>query len=125
MPHCVVSYVHRDPTGWARHLDAHLRWLVGRAESGQLRASGPTTRTETTPGQPGQAWERTALLGFAAADEEELYKIVATDPYLAEGEVQEMTCTRWDPIFGVLGEESSRAGLSDAKLFERLAELTQ
>ncbi|MER7198469.1 hypothetical protein CG723_36115 [Streptomyces sp. CB01635] len=62
---------------------------------------------------------------FAAADQEELYKIVATDAHLAEGQVQEMTCTRWDPIFGVLGEESSRAGLSDAQLFERLAELTQ
>ncbi|RNF92138.1 YciI family protein [Streptomyces botrytidirepellens] len=125
MPHFVVTYVHRDPTGWARHLDAHLRWLVERVESGQLRASGPTTRTEAALGQPGQAWERTALLVFATADEETLYKIVATDPYLVEGQVQEMTVTRWDPIFGVLGEESSRAGVSDAKLFEHLAELAR
>jgi uncharacterized protein YciI len=125
MPHFVVSYVHRDPIGWARHLDAHLRWLVERVKSGQLRASGPTTRTEATPGEPGQAWERTALLVFAAADEEALHKIVGTDPHVVEGQVQEMTCTRWDPIFGVLSEESSRAGLSDAKLFERLAELAR
>ncbi|MEU4898848.1 YciI family protein [Streptomyces sp. NPDC044780] len=124
MPHFVVSYVHRDPIGWARHLDAHLRWLVERVESGQLRASGPTTRTNTTPGQPGQAWERTALLVFAATDEEALLEIVGTDPYLAEGQVQEMTVTQWDPMFGVLSEESSRAGTSDAQLFERLAELT-
>ncbi|WP_262705559.1 MULTISPECIES: YciI family protein [Streptomyces] len=125
MPHFVVTYVHRDPTGWAHHLDAHLRWLVERVESGQLRASGPTTHTETAPGRPDQAWERTALLVFAAADEETLHKIVATDPYLVEGQVQEMTITRWDPIFGVFGEESSRAGVSDAQLFEHLAELAR
>jgi len=126
MPHFVVSYVHRDPIGWARHLDAHMRCLVERVEAGQLRASGPTTRSETMPGQPGRTWERTALLVFSAADEEALHKIVGTDPYLVEvqveGQVQEMVCVQWDPIFGVLSEESSRAGVSDVELVEHLAE---
>ncbi|GAA2299768.1 YciI family protein [Streptomyces violaceusniger] len=121
MPHFVVTYVHRDPTGWARHLDAHLRWLVERVESGDLRASGPTTGTETQSAR----WERTALLVFAAADEEALRAVVDTDPYLAEGQVQEMTVTRWDPIFGVFAEESSRAGTGDAELLEHLAELAR
>jgi hypothetical protein len=62
------------------------------------------------------------LLVFSAADEEALHKIIATDPYVLEGQVQEMTCDRWDPIFGVLSEESSRAGVSDTKLFEHLAQ---
>lgn len=118
MPHFVVTYVHRDPTGWARHLDAHLRWLVERVESGELRASGPTTGVETR----GEGWERTALLVFAAADEEALRAVVDTDPYMVEGQVQEMTVTRWDPIFGVLAAESSRAGVGDAELLRRLAE---
>ncbi|MGW7657712.1 YciI family protein [Streptomyces asiaticus] len=121
MPHFVVTYVHRDPTGWARHLDAHLRWLVERVESGELRASGPTSGTEAQGG----AWERTALLVFAADGEEALREIVGTDPYLVEGQVHEMTVTRWDPIFGVFGEESSRAGVGDAELLERLSELAR
>lgn len=90
MPHFVVTYVHPDPDGWVRHLDAHLHWILEQIEAGTLRASGPT--------QGGDV--RSALLVFAGPNEETVRAIVDTDPYMQHGQVSGLTITEWDPIFG-------------------------
>jgi uncharacterized protein len=108
--HFVVTCVHPDPVGWKRHLDAHLQWIIGQVEAGTLPASGPTTGRD----------ERTALLVFTASDEAAVRCLVETDPYTRNGQVAELTVTRWDPIFGVLAGRSSRAGLTDDELLDRM-----
>jgi uncharacterized protein len=113
MPHFVATYVHPDPEGWARHLEAHLRWILEQAGQGTLRASGPTTGRDV----------RTALLVFTAPDENSLRETLSTDPYMEHGQVSELTITQWDPIFGVLAGESSRSALTDAELLGQLLKL--
>ncbi len=95
----VVTYTHPDPAGWKRHLSAHLDWLVAGVESGRLRASGDTRQTPI----------RSALL-VAAPDREAPAAFIATDPFVTEGLVGEMTITEWNPIFGAFNSDSELAG---------------
>jgi uncharacterized protein YciI len=99
-----------DPDGWARYLEAHVRWLIEQVESGRLRAAGPTTGTEV----------RSALLVLTAPDEKTLREVLDTDPYMKEGQVSELAILPWDPMFGAFANESSRANLNDTELLEQL-----
>jgi uncharacterized protein YciI len=110
VPHFIATYVHPDPAGWKRHLDAHLQWITDQVKEGTLLASGPTTGRD----------ERTALLLFTVPDEAALRRLIETDPYTIEGQVTELTITQWDPIFGILAGQSSRAGLTDNELLDHI-----
>jgi uncharacterized protein YciI len=100
----LVTYVHPDPVGWEHYLKPHLEWIAQQVEAGTLLASGPTTVAELET--------RSATLLFQCEDEDTLHRILDSDPYLVHGQVSNMTCQAWDPIFGVLNERSSRAGRS-------------
>ncbi|NKS54191.1 hypothetical protein GS500_14715 [Rhodococcus hoagii] len=100
----IVTYAHPDPIGWERYLGPHLEWIAQQVETGILLASGPTTA--------GEPAIRTAALLFQCEDEDSLHRILDSDPYLVHGQVSNMTCQAWDPIFGILNERSSRAGSS-------------
>ena len=96
----VITYTHPNPAGWTRHLPAHLDWLVAGMESGRLRASGDTRQTPI----------RSALLVVAATDHESAAAFIATDPFVTEGLVGEMTITEWNPVFGAFNSDSNLAG---------------
>ncbi|AYA23346.1 MULTISPECIES: YciI family protein [Rhodococcus] len=100
----LVTYVHPDPVGWEHYLKPHLEWIAQQVEAGTLLASGPTTVAELET--------RSAALLFQCEDEDTLHRTLDSDPYLVHGQVSNMTCQAWDPIFGVLNERSSRAGRS-------------
>ena len=94
------QYTHPDPAGWARHLPAHLDWLVAGVESGHLRASGDTRRSPI----------RSALLVVAATHHESAAAFIATDPFVTQGLVGEMTITEWNPVFGAFNSDSDLPG---------------
>lgn len=94
MPHFVVIYAHPDEEGWATHVGAHVDWLVHEVDSRRLKASGPFV---------GRA-VGSAMLIFEAEDRSAVDAIIATDPFWAEGVIEDMTVTEWDPIFGVFAK---------------------
>jgi uncharacterized protein YciI len=96
----VITYTHPDPAGWKKHLAAHLDWLVVGVESDRLRASGDTRQTPI----------RSALMVVAATDRESAAAFIATDPFVTEGLVGEMTITEWNPLFGAFNSDSDMAG---------------
>jgi len=99
MPLFVVTYTHPDEAGWRLHVTPHVEYLNGLVERGVLRASGPF---KDTP-------HRSAMLLFAAPDRDALMALIAEDPFAIEGLIEDMTVTEWDPIFGALIADSSRA----------------
>lgn len=104
----VVTYTHPNPAGWHQHLPAHLDWLVAGVESGLLRASGDTRQTPI----------RSALLVVAAADRPAAAAFLSTDPFVTEGQIGGMTITEWNPIFGVLNDDSDLAGKTPREVAE-------
>ena len=88
----VVHYVHPDQARWLEHLESHLHWIERRLGDGTLVASGPL---QDVP-------ELSALLLFKARDRQHVDRLIADDPFVAEGLLTELTITRWDPGFGGL-----------------------
>ncbi|WP_165839651.1 YciI family protein [Rhodococcus sp. Eu-32] len=98
----VVTYLHSDLDGWNNYLAPHLDWIAQHLETNKLLASGPSTSDSGT--------NRTALLVVEAENRAVLDDFLATDPYAEHGQVNAMTVTEWDPIFGTLNAHSSRSG---------------
>ncbi len=98
----VVTYIHPDADRWEQHVSAHVAWLVARLKDGTLRASGPFVGTA----------EKSALLILQAASRKDVEDIVATDPFVTEGLVTNMTVSEWNPIFGDYNAHSTHAGAS-------------
>ncbi|WP_158847215.1 YciI family protein [Saccharothrix deserti] len=68
---------------------AHREYLATLVERGVLLVSGPW------------ADQTGALLVYEAADEDELRKILADDPYTAAGVVAETRVHEWQTLMGV------------------------
>ena len=96
----VGTHTHPNPAGWKKHLSPHLDWLVAGVESGRLRTSGGTRQTPI----------RSALLVVAATDHESAAAFIATDPFVVEDLVGEMTIMEWNPLFGAFNGDSRYAG---------------
>lgn len=85
---------------WERHLDAHVDYLKSAVAQGILRASGPVRES-------GHTGKREGVLIMACANREELIASLITDPFHVYGVIDEMTITKWDPVFGVFSVEST------------------
>ena len=96
----LVTYTHPDSPLWQQHLMAHVHFLQDMLAAGTLRASGPI---------PG-ASKKMAVLIVAAESETAARALLANDPYMLVGIVEDMTVTPWDPIFGVFNADSTMPG---------------
>ncbi len=97
MPFFAVTYTYTpEPQRLDRARPEHRAYLRRLAEAGQLRASGPCA---TDP--------PSALLLFVAADEDELARLIADDPFHQAELVPTWTATRWHPVIGVFADEVS------------------
>jgi len=88
----VVTYTHPNEAGWQAHVGPHVEWLLTEVEAGRLRASGPFVGTPV----------RSAMLIIDVEDRAALDAMIAADPFHAEGLIEDMTVTEWDPIFGTV-----------------------
>ena len=100
MPLYAINYEHPDEARWRQHLPPHIVWLQDRLKDGSLLASGPFSNSP----------QRAAMLIMSAPDRGALDALIASDPYAAQGLIENMTIREWDPIFGVFNELSSMPG---------------
>ena len=91
-----ITYVHPDEQRWNEFLEPHLHWIQKLLDEGSILASGPL------PDAP----VLSAIIIMKARDRAQVDNLLATDPYIAEGLVTELTVLRWQPIFGLLAEHS-------------------
>lgn len=96
----IVHYDHPNEAGWQQQLLPHIHYLQDLLAENVLLASGPLP-DETV---------KSAMLIISAADEDDLKAIVARDPFAEHGLIENMTVTKWDPIFGAFNNLSSMPG---------------
>ncbi len=96
----VVHYDHPNAAGWQEQLLPHIHYLQDLLAEKILLASGPLP----------DATVKSAMLIIAAADEYALNAVIARDPFAEHGLIENMTVTKWDPIFGALNALSSMPG---------------
>lgn len=93
MAHFAVIYTYTDDKALQdEHRPEHRAYLGQLAEAGSLVASGPLLGTSPA----------TALLVFKAADEEEVRRLLADDPFQKLGQVARADVTEWNPVIGIL-----------------------
>ena len=100
MPLFAVTYEHPNEAGWTQHVMPHVVWLQDRLRDGSLLASGPFAGTPV----------RSALLIMNAPDRAALDGLIASDPFAANGLIENMIVSEWDPIFGTFNERSTMPG---------------
>lgn len=108
MPLYAVTYEHPDEAGWQQHLRPHILWLQERLKDGSLLASGPFSDSTVKSGV--KSGVKSALLILSAADRAALDALIASDPFAAEGLIENMAVREWDPIFGAFNDRSSMPG---------------
>lgn len=93
----LVTLTHPDGDGWNRHLAPHVEYLKELVKSGALKAAGPLKGTP----------QRAGFLIFSAVDREAVNALVQGDPFAAQGVIESISITEWDPLFGAFADESS------------------
>lgn len=93
----IVTYEHRDETGWTAQLIPHIAWLQARLADDSLLASGPFKDGAV----------KSALLILDAPDRTAVEALIATDPYAEHGVIETMTVREWNPILGAFNGRSS------------------
>lgn len=95
MPYFATTYTYIADSSEARDATrpAHREYLADVTERGGLLLSGPHIG-----GEPA------ALLVFEAATEEDARALAASDPFVLEGLVAEITVREWEPVSGRLAE---------------------
>ena len=88
-----VQYTYRTDTARQdRFRPAHLDYLRGRIESGELLVSGPRGGSEIPGG----------LLIYSVKDRDEMQRIVDGDPFVREGVAVTVDIYEWRPLTGPL-----------------------
>ena len=95
----LVTMTHPDGEGWGRHVMPHVQYLQELIEVGKIRASGPVTGLG----------KRAGFIIMTVDDREEVEHLIAADPFAIEGLIDEITILEWDPMFGSLADDASRA----------------
>ena len=101
----IVHFEHPDEAGWQQQLMPHIHFLQDLLAEGVLLASGPYPDADV----------KSAMLLIVAADEVEAHAIIARDPFAEHGLIENMTVTKWDPIFGVFNDLSSMPGTMQSR----------
>lgn len=95
----LVTMTHPDGDGWGQHVMPHVDYLRSLIEAGKIRASGPVTGLG----------KRAGFIIMTVGDREEVEALIAQDPFAIEGLIDELTILAWDPMFGALADDASRA----------------
>lgn len=95
----LVTMTHPDGDGWGQHVMAHVGFLQGLIEAGNIRASGPVIGLD----------KRAGFIIMTVDSHEEAERLIAQDPFSIEGLIDELTILAWDPMFGAFAEDASRA----------------
>ena len=104
-----VRMDHPDGDKWNQFVLEHVLYLKGLIKQGKLIASGPLKGTPL----------RAGFLVFQADSEEEVKQLVAADPFSRENLIVALRIEEWDPLFGLLTDQSSKSVPPElAALFE-------
>ena len=95
----LVTVTHPDGEGWARHVLPHVQYLQGLIDTGKIKASGPVKGLR----------KRAGFIIVTVDSRDEVEQLVAADPFAIEGLIDELTILEWDPMFGSLANDASRA----------------
>lgn len=74
----------------------HRAFLRRLADDGVIAASGPLLGTSPA----------TALLVVRGASEEDVRRLLTSDPFQADGQVAQVDVTEWNPVIGVFADAS-------------------
>ena len=99
MPFFIAKLVQPDAAAWEQHIAAHANFLKSLLGTGMLRAGGPLTSGPVHSG----------LLILSAARRDDVITALAGDPFTLQGVNESVSVEEWDPIFGILQNESSNA----------------
>lgn len=101
----IIHFDHPDEAGWQLQLMPHIHFLQDLLAEGVLLASGPYPDAKV----------KSAMLLIKAADEAAALAVIGGDPFAEHGLIENMTVTKWDPIFGVFNELSSMPGAMQSR----------
>ena len=94
----IARMVHPDGPLWNTYVLEHISYLQTLIEQGHLLASGPVK------GSP----LRAGFLIFRADSRLEVQAFIDDDPFARENIISALTIEQWDPLFGLLADESSK-----------------
>jgi uncharacterized protein YciI len=89
---------HPDGDLWNKHVLEHVLYLKGLIAQGRLLASGPLKGTPL----------RAGFLIMRAEDRQEVEAMVDGDPFSREDLICGLGIEVWDPLFGMLADQSSK-----------------
>lgn len=98
MPIYIVRMEHPDGDLWNKHVLEHVLYLKGLIAKGRLLASGPLKGTPL----------RAGFLIMRAEDRQEVEAMVEGDPFSREDLICGLGIEEWDPLFGMLADQSSK-----------------
>jgi uncharacterized protein len=94
----IVRMEHPEGDQWNTYVLEHVLYLKELIAQGRLLASGPLKETTL----------RAGFLIMRAQSREEVEAMVQGDPFSREGLICGLTIEKWDPLFGMLVELSSK-----------------
>ena len=94
----IVRMEHPAGDLWNKHVLEHVEYLKELIAQGRLLASGPLKGTPL----------RAGFLIMRAENREEIEVMVKGDPFSREDLICGITIEEWDPLFGMLVDQSSR-----------------
>jgi len=99
----IVRMEHPEGPLWASYVLEHIAYLQTLIEAGHLLASGPVKGSLL----------RAGFLVFKADSILQVQALINEDPFARENIICALTIEQWDPLFGLLAEESSQQLPSD------------
>ena len=98
----IVRMEHPDGSIWNEYVLEHISYLKTLIENGKLLASGPLKNTPL----------RAGFLIFRASTRQEVQDLINKDPFARENIISALIIEEWDPLFGLLADESSKKSVS-------------
>lgn len=94
----IARMEHPEGPLWNTYVIEHIEYLKVLIEQGHLLASGPVK------GSP----LRAGFLIFKADSKLAVQALIDEDPFAREHIISALTIEQWDPLFGLLAEQSSK-----------------
>lgn len=94
----IVRMEHPEGPLWNTYVLEHIDYLQALIKQGHLLASGPVKGSAL----------RAGFLIFKADSKLEVQAWIDEDPFARENIISALTIEQWDPLFGLLADESSR-----------------
>jgi uncharacterized protein YciI len=88
---------HPDGEGWGKYVVPHVLYLKELIAQGRLLASCPLKGTKP----------RAGFLIMVGDSREQIEAMIAADPFAVEELICGLTIEEWDPLFGMLADQST------------------